>query len=256
MYVHLGVGLLGQVAQCPRDLQAVTDIVEENLARYDIDFPGWTGVVRKTATTYGLDDPLELLQQPWRADRWRQHCKKVITEYWVKVLHESCQSYTSLDLFDVSRLLLEAPHPIWVAAGRDSYSTSQAVYQLWLLLGVYNTQERLARMKKVKSADCVLCPDVGDSPMIEDRVHFLLSCPALAETRDNFMSQLGDLSPVVVKYRDETTTFLLSLLDPLSPMLPQELRSSWSSDTDIYKWSRKFCYAMHKKRTKLIESVN
>ena len=34
------LGLLGQVAQCPRDLQAVTDIVEENLARYDIEFPG------------------------------------------------------------------------------------------------------------------------------------------------------------------------------------------------------------------------
>ena len=215
-----------------------------------------SNIPETTATTYGLDDPLELLQHPWRADRWRQHCKKVITEYWVKVLHESCQSYTSVDLFDVSRLLLDAPHPIWVAAGRDSYSTSQAVYQLWLLLGVYNTQERLAKMKKVKSADCVLCPEVGGSPMIEDRVHFLLSCPALAETRENFMSQLVDLSPVVVNYRDVTSTFLLSLLDPLSPMVPQELRSSWSSDVEIYKWSRKFCYAMHKKRTKLIKSLN
>ena len=127
---------------------------------------------------------------------------------------------------------------------------------MWLLLGVYNTQERLARMRKVKSADCVLCPDVGDSPVIEDRVHFLLSCPVLAETRENFMSQLVDLSPVVVKYRDVTSSFLLSLLDPLSPVVPEELRSSWISEMDIYKWSRKFCYAMHKKRTKLIESLN
>ena len=92
--------------------------------------------------------------------------------------------------------------------------------------------------------------------MIEDRVHFLLSCPSLDETRESFMSQLVDLSPVILKYKDVTPSFLLSLLDPLSPLVPEELRSSWISEMDIYKWSRKFCHAMHKKRTKLIESLN
>ena len=122
---------------------------------------------------------------------------------------------------------------------------------MWLLLGVYNTQERLARMRKVNSPKCVLCPDIDKTPVIEDRVHFLLSCPALAETREDFLS-----SPVVVNYMDVTSSFMLCLLDPLSPMVHEELRCSWVSDEDIYKWSRKFCYSMHKRRTKLIEAIS
>ena len=209
-------------------------------------------MARQTCVLYGLDDPLELIKNPWPADRWRTFCKKTVTEYWVSVLHESCKSYSTLDLFDVSRLRLDAPHPIWVAAGRDSYSTSQAVIQMWLLLGCYNTQERLNKMKKVNSPYCLLCPAVGKT-VIEDRVHFLLSCPALAETREDFLRQLVDLSPTVVKYLDVSASFLLVILDPLSPMVPEEIRTSWFKDDDIYKWSRKFCYAMHKRRTKLID---
>ena len=169
-----------------------------------------------------LQDTLELMMEPWAPARWRAHCRKAIVDYWISTLHESCKSYSSLDLFDVSRLRLDAPHPIWVAAGRDSFSTTQAVYQMWVLLGVYNTQERLAKMNKVKSPLCVLCPTAET----EDRVHFLLSCPALAETREDFLRQLSNLSMVVVNYMEVSSTFLLCLLDPLSALVPEELRTS------------------------------
>ena len=72
---------------------------------------------------------------------------------------------------------------------------------MWLLLGCYNTQERLNKMKKVNSPYCLLCLAVGKT-VIEDCVHFLLSCPALAETREDFLRQLVDLSPTVIKYMD------------------------------------------------------
>ena len=50
-------------------------------------------------------------------------------------------------------------------------------------------------------------------------------------------------------------TFLLCLLDPLSPQIPDELRKSWVSEEDTYRLSRNFCYAMHKRRTKLMEII-
>ena len=106
-------------------------------------------------------------------------------------------------------------------------------------------------MNKVKSPLCVLCPTAET----EDRVHFLLSCPALAETREDFLRQLSDLSPVVVDYMEVSSTFLLCLLDPLSPLVPEELRTSWCTEDEIYKWSRRFVYAMHKRSTKLMESI-
>ena len=47
-----------------RDLQYVSDIVEGNLSKYGISFPGWSGVARRAAALYGLPDPLELFEQP------------------------------------------------------------------------------------------------------------------------------------------------------------------------------------------------
>ena len=43
------LGLLGQLAQCPRDLQAVSDIVQDGLEKFDLTFQGWSGLARKTA---------------------------------------------------------------------------------------------------------------------------------------------------------------------------------------------------------------
>ena len=249
------MGLLGQLAQCPRDIQSVADIVQDGLEKFDVNFQGWSALSRRTSILYDLEDPLEIMQEPWPSDRWRAYCKKMITNYWVKTLHEACEGYSTLNLFDVSRLRLDSPHPIWVAAGRDSRSTTQAVYVFWLLLGQYNTQERLAKMNKVKSPLCLLCSDVGNSAQVmEDRLHFLLSCPALAETREDFLCQLVNLSPIVANYFEVSTSFLVCLLDPFSPLVPEELRTSWYSEEEIYKWSRRFCYAMHTRRMKIIES--
>ncbi len=90
------LGLLGQMSQCPRDLQAVSDIIEDGLVKFDINFEGWSALLRRTCLIYGLEDPLDILQEPWRSDRWRQHCKEVVTEYWRDVLVRSCETYTSL----------------------------------------------------------------------------------------------------------------------------------------------------------------
>ena len=69
------LGLLGQLAQCPRDLQAVSDIVQDGLEKFDPTFQGFSGIARRTAALYGIQDPLELMQEPWAADRWRTYCR-------------------------------------------------------------------------------------------------------------------------------------------------------------------------------------
>ena len=199
---------------------------------------------------------MELLQQPWRPDRSRQHSKSVVTKYWTTVLRESCSEYSTLDLFDTTRLDLQAPHPIWVAAGRESTATSRAVIPMRLLTGVYNTGQRLHKFKKAKDPFCVLCcrSNNGVGP-VDDRVHFLLSCPALSETREDFFCQLINMSPLVTKYLEVSKNFLLCILDPLSPRVPEDLRMSWTSEDEIYELSRNFCYAMHKRRTRLLEEI-
>ena len=123
---------------------------------------------------------------------------------------------------------------------------------MWLLLGVYNTQERLFKMKKVKSASCIICQD---SDQIENRVHFLLLCSGLADIREDFVHKLKKLSSVVDKHIEASAKFLVCLLDPYSPMVHEDLRASWESEVSIYKWSRDFCFAMHNRRTKILELI-
>ena len=60
------LGLLGQLAVCPADLQHVTDIIYNNLVFYDSQFIGWSSLTRLTANKYGLPDPVQYMQSPWR----------------------------------------------------------------------------------------------------------------------------------------------------------------------------------------------
>ena len=156
--------------------------------------------------------------------------------------HSTCSILPAL-------LDLVSPHPIWSAAGRDSVSTKRATYVLWLLLGCYNTGERLFKMGKVRTQHCLLCAETteADSPVIDNREHFLLSCPALHDIRQDFLSQFGKLSLVLNNYMEDPTNLLVCLLDPYSPIVPEDLRLGWTSEEKVYETSRNFCYAMHNK---------
>ena len=108
--------LVGQLAMCDRELQNVSDIIQDNLASQNIDFPGWSGIARRTAAIYNLKDPLDLFNDPWESHRWSKHAKKQVIKYWTKLLIDNAESRPSLDLIDMENLSLTSPHPIWTAA--------------------------------------------------------------------------------------------------------------------------------------------
>ena len=98
------LGLLGQLAVCPSDLQSVTAIIYNNLAFYDAQFGGWSGLVRLTATKYGLPDPAQYMQSPWQPDRWRSYCKDRVAAHWETKLKDEAESKLSLFRLDISSL--------------------------------------------------------------------------------------------------------------------------------------------------------
>ena len=242
--------LVGQLAICDRNLQNVSEIIEKNLVNEDIAFPGWSGLAKRTAAIYDLEDPLELFQEPWRSDRWSKYAKEIVTDYWTALLKENAATYSCLDLLDLSRLSLSTPHPIWVAAGNHPINIKKTTIVSWLLLGVYKTGERLHKMKKVKTPICVLC----QAPT-ESRVHFGLQCPALFNIRSESLNKFVDLCPNLTSYLSNTELLLLILLDPFSPVVPAAVRDNWSSESDVYKISRNYFYDIHKKREKLMEKI-
>ena len=187
--------LVGQLAICDRELQSVSDILQNNLIEENIDFPGWSGLARRTAALYNLTDPLEIFQNPWESDRWSKHAKTEVLKYWTTLLKESAASYPSLNILDTSRLSLTSPHPMWIAAGSNPVSVRKATVVTWLLLNVYKTGERLHKMKKVGSPACVMC-----LAPLEDRLHFGLKCSQLSQIRNEYLNKFIECCPNISKY--------------------------------------------------------
>ena len=90
-------------------------------------------------------------------------------------------------------------------------------------------------MKKSNSPFCLLCEEVSvaGSPAIDNREHFLLSCPAFSDTREDFLAQFVNLSPALNNHMEVSTDFLVCLLDPYSPRVPEDVRQSWHTGIQI-----------------------
>ena len=82
-----------------------------------------------------------------------------------------------------------------------------------------------------------------------------LQCVAFSELRKNYIDKFIALCPALASYVDTSDEFLKILLDPLSSDVPIEIREGWSSQAAAYEISRIFFYALHKKRTKLMEKL-
>jgi hypothetical protein len=54
------LGLFGQLALCDPETQNIRNIIEHTLTFYGGNFPGWSGVVRKTCSKYSLPDPCNI----------------------------------------------------------------------------------------------------------------------------------------------------------------------------------------------------
>ena len=185
---------------------------------------------------------------------FRDFAKETITKFWASFLQKSAETYeeSSLILLDTSRLMLTTPHPIWIAAGSNSISVQRATVVTWLLLGVYKTRERLHTMSKVSSPKCLLCVD---DDLVEDQLHFALFCPVFKEIRTFFFEKFLYVNHKLNDIKDDHQLFLISLLDPFSPKLPEELRREWKDAGSAYEVSRNFFAAIHKRRTGLMETL-
>ena len=110
------LALLGQLSICPDDQQNVKAVIKNNLMFYGHELKGWSTLVRKTCQKYDLPDPLEVMTHPWRPDRWRSHCKEVVTKQWEEKMKGEALSLDSLKHLDIQSLNLNTPSDNWIRA--------------------------------------------------------------------------------------------------------------------------------------------
>ena len=246
------LGLLGQIAICPKDLQNVTDIIHHNLVFYGSEFGGWSGLVRQTAQKYSLPDPVDYMMSPWRPDRWRAHCRDVIASQWESKLKQKAEAMSSLNLLDISSLSILQPAKVWSMAGLDSTEVRKAAVVSWMTLGVYKTRETLHKMKVIKSPLCTACT----MNVVGSLSHYLLYCPFTENIRQSYVPKFVLSNPKVASLHDNETALIISILYPESSLLPEDIRFNWESSTQIYTLSRDYVYNVHKKFEKFYDKTS
>ena len=179
-------------------------------------------------------------------DRWRAHCKKVVEDYWDKELIQAAET-TTLKYLDTDYASTRIPMRIWQMAGLCSDSVKQTTIVNWMLLGVYFTRELLHKMKKSKSAICLGCDDQN----IENLNHLILHCSYYNDIREAYLPKFFSQNKNISKLLNNEDLIILSILDPLSSKLPESVVRNWLSPKQVYKFSRQFCYNLHRKREKL-----
>ena len=240
------MGLLGQLAMCDDEKQNVRFVIQHNLSFYDGNFGGWSGLARSIAQEYGLPDPLQYLQYPWRPDRWRSHCQQVIGNHWEKKLKAEQAPKSSSCYLDLDSMSTTTPMRIWQQAGLNSAAAKEATVVSWMYCGVFFTREFLYNIKKVKSPQCVCECDV-----FETLAHFLLHCKMYDSIREEYIPKYVENNPNIVELVNDENLLLISILDPISSKLPTSVTKNWTSIKSIYEISRKFCYRMYLKREKI-----
>ena len=240
------LGLLGQISVCPDELQNVKLVLKHNLMFYGNNFKGWSTIARKTCQKYGLTDPLDLIMEPWRADRWRLHCKQAVTTHWETKLRYEATEMESLQYLDCESLSLSAPMNIWVRAGMDSGKVKKTTIVSWMGLGIFKTRENLHKMKLVKSDKCLAC----EKNETENLPHLLLYCDYFKHIREEYLPKLALLNKHFSSIVNNEKMLILSILNPESEMLPAEARLYCETAFDM---SRSFCYNIYKKREKFYE---
>ena len=213
---------------------------------YGSEFKGWSTLARLTCEKYGLPDPLDIMMEPWRPDRWRLFCKEAITTQWEAKLRCEAADMDSLHYLDTASLNLSTPMNIWIRAGLDSGQVRKATIVSWMTLGVFKTRENLSKMKLVKTDKCLAC----EKNQQENLSHFVLHCDFFSKIREEYLPQLAILNKGFSSIVNDEKLLMLSILNPESKQLPEESRLYCDSS---FKIARSFCYDIYKKREKFYE---
>ena len=155
---------------------------------------------------------------------------------------------------------LLVPHPIWSTCGSNPYEICKAVVQAKMLSGRYRSDRLLRHFTNTDGA-CSIC----DENVLGSLEHLLVSCKTLHETRTHLLQKLAkssDYSENVKKLISENfksnKNVVQLLLD--GSVLPDVICVNQKEGphilNQIFRFTRSWCYAMHKARLKLLGRWN
>ena len=270
--LHLDVlGLFHNIWANPTT--TVYEVLRYILKMSDRQSVTWAAHVRTLCAMYGLPDPLALLEKEdaWPKSVWKNWCQTKVRafheKFWrTKALSNSKMSYLNIQLSG----LTGRHHP-----ALNGILTTRDVERLRphikMLAGDYLTYSRIVLDRKGEGdPSCRICSNSESpqtAPALTDTIeHILTECKGTAEVRERLFPELLNILLSVEpnhtflslppKLHSLDITLTQFILDCASFNLPETIRISHSNSrhTDIFRFSRDFCYAIHKKRMSILKT--
>ena len=153
---------------------------------------------------------------------------------------------------------LSKPHPMFTTCSSNTFETNKSMCQAAILSGRFKT-DYLSRHwdKENPEGFCVLCTHLQLRDTLE---HFLILCNHLSLTRlnilqywQNYTSEDDILRNLIsVKLCSPIQTLMQFLIDPsVDPDVIHGVQRKVIKLEDVYKLTRMWCYALHRKKLQL-----
>ena len=85
--------------------------------------------------------------------------------------------------------------------------------------------------------------------------HYLLYCELSKEIREKFVPKFILSNNKISSLLNNEVALMITILDPESSLLPDEIRFNWVSTSQIYSLSRDFAYNIHRKFEKFYGEI-
>ena len=225
------LGLFGTISRDPESIEY--KILQRQIALKSIDDNIWSTKIKALLLMYNLPSIYDLMLNPPSKPKWQAKVKACISAYWEKQIAEELCQLPSLKYLDCSSYKVGDPHPAITSIGCSIKDVRRVASRLQILTGSYPLNGRLKRA----------CPLCGHSA--ETRIHFLLECPTLDDTRWTPLSdiyQAAHQCNVFPAFMDKHS--LLALI--INP-------ASFTNDKNLERASRYFIYILHSCRRRLLD---
>ena len=159
--------------------------------------------------------------------------KNAINQHWSKKLKLDAAKKSSLKYLNLEAFKIGEVHPVW-KVGSDPVQVTMASNKARILVQRY----QVYGVKCAGTRQLSTCPLCKGPP--ETLEHFLLECPELQNKRTSHLKKLKTILPNI---KDEQ--LLQLIIDS----------SVYTDDNSAERISRRMCYDLHNKRTKLLTEI-
>jgi hypothetical protein len=229
---------LGFIANQPGTL--THNIGLRQLSTKDCSSNSWFIYALKIAAKYSLPSPHLLFEGSISLPVWRSKVKAAVTEFWRTKLICNAATKSSLSAIDCQALPKVGPHYIW-CVDPNTRDVARARIKCKLLTGSYTLQSNRAKFNALQvDPTCPLCRSG-----VEDRTHFLITCPALASAREKSMDKLLQIPPqeILTSLTQNPIALSVYILDTGSAIKNNIIPNSSALLWEFH--SRNLCFYLH-----------